>query len=95
MGNLTKIETPIGTGNPDLSNRIKHPKCVDRIVAELSDGREVEVGLTRPQDLVAYRIEYKIGPCREGCESLLPEIQAKGCYNGRVDRVKLSDLARL
>ena len=89
MGNLTKNEVTVPS---DLWNRIKHPECVEKIVAELSDGREVDAGFSRPQDLVAYRTEYKCGPCHEGCSSLLPEIQAKGCYAGRVDRVELSNL---
>ncbi len=66
----------------DLWNRVKHPDCVERIVAELSDGREVGAGFTRPSGLVAYRIEYKKGPSGEyGLD-----------YKGRVDRVELSNL---
>jgi hypothetical protein len=89
MGGLAKTEVMVPS---DLWNRVKHPECVERIVAELSDGKEVDAEYTRPDGLVAYRIEYKQGPCREGCSSLLPEIQKKGCYAGRVDRVELSDL---
>lgn len=90
---LTKIpETPIGAGNFDLFKRIKHPECVKRVVAELSDGTETDAGIERPEGIVAYRIEYRKGKCKEECDSLLPEIQANGCYAGRVDRVELSDL---
>ena len=78
MGNLTaeNVEIPW-----DLHNIVKHPECVERVVAKLDSGEEVDAsGIIRPDGLVAYRIEYKQGPCREGCNVLLPEIQEKGCY---------------
>lgn len=100
MGDLTQSETPLGADNLDLRNRIKHPQCVDKVVAELSDGTEIEAGFTRPKNLVAYRIEYKVGPCMDNCPRVIDlmvrfgviDYAEKGCYNGRIDRVKLSDL---
>ncbi len=91
---------PIGTSNCDLGVHIKHPECVDRIVAELSDGTEIEAGLLRPEGLTAYRIEYKVGPCMDNCprvEALaekhgMTDYAEKGCYNGRVDRVTLEEI---
>ena len=87
MGGLTEeVTVPI-----DLGQWVKHPECVDRIVAELKDGKEVRAGIRRPAGLVAYRIEYKEGPCREECPSLHPEIQEVGCYAGRVTRIHATD----
>lgn len=84
----------------DLGTRVKHPECVKRIVAELSNGTEIEDVSTRPEGLVAYRIEYKVGPCMQNCERVealakrygITDYAAKGCYNGRVDRVELTTI---
>lgn len=97
MGELiaTQVTVPI-----DLWNRVKHPECVEKIVAELSDGTEIGAGFTRPKNLVAYRIEYKVGPCMDNCQRVIDlwvrsgitDYAEKGCYNGRIDRVELSNL---
>ena len=78
--------------NIDLLGKIKHPMCVKKVIAELEDGREIKAELMRPEGLVAYRIEYKEGPCRTMCDILDKEIQSQGCYNGRVDRITLKDI---
>ena len=84
----------------ELWNRAgKHPECVERIVAELEDGTEVDfTGFSKPKGLVAYRIEYKKGPCMDDCPRVkelakdgFADYAEKGCYNGRVDRVEVSE----
>ena len=79
----------------ELASRVKHPECVEKIVAVL-DNEEMLTGSDilgiNIHKLKEYQIHYKVGPCRKDCSSLIPEIQEKGCYNGRISVVTREQL---
>ena len=85
-----EYQLPEGVFNADLIDKIQDAPCVERVVAELSDGTEIEAGLTRPDGLVAYRVEYRDDTTHNKSIQLAKAINYRG--QKRTERFELADL---